>query len=117
MALKQYIEDAIRKCETEKATAVNAAKEKATRETIVPFNTESDRIRDAAIAKHLSEMNDAISSVQSQFAQKKQEINDANENKKRSNAEAVLAAATASVAATYDATIAKLRTILDSVKE
>lgn len=117
MALKQHIEEALKKCEFDKERSISLAKEKATRESVIPYNVECDKLRDAAIAKLTSELNENIAALQKAHADKKQAIIDANEQKKNSNAEVVLAAAVASEAEKYDKIIESLRGILESAKE
>ena len=117
MAIKAYLEEAVRKLESDKAREVAVAKERVTREQIIPFNAEIDKARDAAIAQKQSEMSAQIAAHQEAFAKERQAYIDAAEKKKSDNAAAVIATETSLISAEYDKHIAKLNAQIQEIKE
>jgi hypothetical protein len=115
--IKTHLEEAVRKIELDKERAVAQAKERVTREQIVPFNAEIDKARDAAISQKQNSLNEQIKAHQETFAQERQSFIEAAEKKKNDNANAVLATEVAIVTAEYDRHLAKLRAQIDDVKE
>lgn len=115
--IKPYIENAIKQIEAEKEKQANIVKERVTREKIVPFNTEIDVARDKAIAELTNQMNNSIKSAQDNFNQKKKELIEAGEAKKKENAETVTATEVALVTLVYDKAIMKLTEQVEELKE
>lgn len=117
MSIETIYEQAIRSLEAEKATVANMAKEKATREKIIPFNQEIDKARDEAIAEKQQKLTTTIASLQEKFAKEKQEMIEAAEKKKSENATAVITTETYAVTVEYDKSIAKLNEQIANLKE
>ena len=115
--IKTYLEETLRKIESDKARAIASVKEKVTRELIIPFNAEIDKSRDAAIAQKQAEMNSNIASLQENFAKERQAYIEAAEKKKQENCTAVIATETAVITAEYDKHIAKLVAQIKEIKE
>lgn len=115
--IKTYLEEAVRKIESDKQRAVASIKEKVTREQIIPFNAEIDKSRDAAIAQRQAELNATIATQQEAFAKERQAYIDAAEKKKAENSMAVITSETAVVSAEYDRHIAKLNAQIQEIKE
>lgn len=117
MAIKAYLEQAVRNLEAEKEREVAVIKERVTREKILPYNQEADKGRDLAIAELQSNLNEDISARQDKFAKEKQAIFDENEKRKANNNNAVLATETYTVTVKYDKAITKLKEQIAELKE
>ena len=117
MAFKVHIEEAIKKLQIERERAVVATREKVTREQIIPFNLEIDKARDSAIAQRTEELNAEIKAKQEAFAQERQSFIDSAEKKKADNSKMLLETENAIVVSEYDKLIAKLRELVEEVKE
>ena len=117
MAIKAYLEQAVRNLEAEKEREVAVIKERVTREKIVPYNQEADKGRDLAIAELQQNMNEDITARQAKFVKEKQAIVEENEKRKENNANTVLATETYEVTGKYDKAIAKLNEQIADLKE
>lgn len=115
--IKTVLEQAIKTIEAEKAQKISVIKEKVTREKIAPFNAEIDNARAKALAEVDTEMAQEISAIKQKYEAKKQELIALGEEKKKINAETVLAGETAVIASEYDNHIAKLTAQLAEIKE
>lgn len=115
--IRQFIEEAVRKIEVEKERQCVAAKERVTREKILPYNAEIDKARDEAVAQKQRALNENIVALQETFAKEKQAIAEAAEKKKHDNAEAILASEITSVTVEYEKHIAKLKNQIEDIKE
>ena len=122
------LETTIKSYESEKAQKIAAVKERATREKIVPFNTEIDNYRAKAINELNNELNAKITEINSEasakiaelrkgYEAKKNELVSMGEEKKRTNAETVIATETAAVSVEYDEFISELNAILSKMKQ
>lgn len=109
MSIKSQLEQTIKNLEAERDREVAIIKDKATREKIVPYNQEADKLRDLAIAELQTTMNEDIKARQEKFASDKKAIVEENEKRKENNASAVIATETYAVTVTYDKAIAKLK--------
>ena len=117
MSIKMHLEQAVKSLEAEREKEVSIIKDRATREKIVPYNQEADKLRDLAVAELQQNLNDDIAARQSRFAEEKKAIFDENEKRKESNANAVLATETYSVTVKYDKAIAKLHEQIEDLKD
>lgn len=117
MSIKLHLEQAVKNLESEKATVINAVKERVTREKILPYNKEIDIARDNAIAEKQAALNATIVAHQEHFAKEKQEMISAAENKKQENANAVITTETYTATVEYDKAIAKLNEQISELKE
>lgn len=122
------LESTIKSYEAEKAQRIATVKEKATREKIVPFNAEIDNYRAKALGELTNELNDKINAINAEasakvaelrktYEEKKQELFALGEEKKRTNAETVIATETAAVSVEYDGFISELNAILSKMKQ
>lgn len=117
MSIKAHLEQAVKGLENEKEREVAIIKEKVTREKIVPYNQEADKLRDEAIAELQQNLNNDIALRQAQFGKERQAIIDENEKRKENNANAVLATETYEVTGKYDKAISKLNEQIADLKE
>lgn len=109
MPIKELLLQTIRNLEVEKNTVAASAKDKATKEKIIPYNQEIDKARDLAVAEKQQTLNATILAHQEQFAKDKKEMFEAAERKKADNASAVITSETYAVTVEYDKAIAKLQ--------
>jgi hypothetical protein len=115
--IKSHIEEAVRRIEAEKNQAIASAKERVTREKVLPYNAEVDRMMAEAIAAKQNTMNGAIKSLQEDFAEEKRSIIEAAEKNKADNANCVINAEVSLVSAEYDRNIEKLKKQIEDLKE
>lgn len=116
--INQILEQTIASLENQKAREVATAKERATREKIVPYNTEINQSRDKAIAELQSKLNDKIATLQKEFAEEKQALVDAGEKKKADFAEVTISTEIAIVSDKCDKAIAHIKALInDGSKE
>ena len=106
--IKAVLEQAVKSIEAEKAQQLANAKERVTREKIVPFNTEIDSARAKALAEVDTELTQKVSALRSEYEEKKKELIRLGEEKKKQNADAVLANELSVISIDYDDAIAKL---------
>lgn len=117
MAIKVYLEEAVKRLQVERDRAVAMVNERVTREQIVPFNIEIDKARDSAISQRNEELNAKIKELQEAFALERQSFIDSAEKKKAEHAQAVKETETAIVVAEYDKHIKRLTEQLSEVSE
>jgi hypothetical protein len=115
--IKGYIEQAIASIQAEKEAQINAVKTTVTQEKIIPYNTETDKLRDKAVAEKVAEFNAKVQELQAQLEQDKQEIITAAETDKTNNANTVITTETASISYKYDLQIKKLQDQMASIEE
>lgn len=115
--IKQFLENAIRSIENEKARLVQVAKERATTQKVVPHNQEVDTLRDKALAELQLKHNEQIRLLQEEYAQERQKIISTAENNKAEYTKTVIEAETALVAVECETNIAKLKKQIEELKE
>lgn len=115
--IKSHIEQAIVGMQAEKEAEINVVKTTVTQEKIVPYNAETDKLRDKAIAEKVANFNTKIQELQAQLEKDKQEIITAAEQDKTNNANTVIAIEIASINKKYDTQIQKLQEQLASIEE
>ena len=103
------LKNALKSAEAEKDRAVATAKEKATREKVIPFNAEVDEKLKGAINALTTELNAKIKEMQETFSKEKDELAAQGEKKKSENASAIIATEIAIVSAQYDEAINDLK--------
>ena len=117
MGIKETLEQAIAKLETEKNIEITAATERVTREKVLPNNQAVDVAMQKAFAELDSICSQKIISLQKSVEEDKQRMRDAAEKKKNDFAKSTITAETYAIVAKYDAAITGLEKQLDSVKE
>lgn len=117
MSIKAHLQTAKQALEAEKQREFAVAKEKATREKIVPYNQEIDKKREEAIAVLQKQHNANIVAEQERFANEKQALIDAGEKKKADNASLVIATETSVVTIKYDKAIAKINAQIEELED
>lgn len=117
MVIKQYLEQAIRGIESEKERAINVAKEKVTREKVIPYNNEINISRDNAIKELTETLNKNIADLQQKYAIDKQALIDIGEKKKTEFANSVIEAEISVVSLTCDQAISELKAQIEKIKE
>lgn len=110
--IRAYIEQAIRSIEVEKEQALRQVKERVMQEKIVPFNRETDSLRDKAIQQLSVKHNEAVRALQDKFAEDKADILAKSEQHKKEFADKVVAEEATELIAEYDIAIAKLKETL-----
>lgn len=110
--ISQIIKNALATIENEKQQAVNAAKEKAMREKVIPFNAEADQKTKLAIDELTQELTAKTSALQAEFSKQKENIILLAEAKKKEYAEKVISAECAVVSMKYDSTVSDLTKML-----
>ena len=128
MAIKQYLEEAMKKIAADRDREVSLLKQQVTQEKIIPHNAEIDNVSNTAIAKLQNELaertsveqqshNARVLALQQDFAQKKQEIVDAGIAEKEEFAKTTISSATANITLKYDTEIAKIREQIQALEE
>lgn len=115
--IKAYLLSTQRSIETEKNRLVQQAKEKATREQVVPHNQEVDGLRDKALNELTAKYNENIKALQDAYSLDRQNIINKAEANKADFAKSALETATSLVVLECDQTIAKLQKLIEEVKE
>ena len=117
MAIKQILENALKTIEGEKERAIATAREKATRESVIPNNAKVDSAKTAAIAELNEKLNQKIAALQNEFNASKQQIVEASEKSKSDFATATLETAASMVSLHYDKAITDLKKQISEIKE
>ena len=115
--VKAYLEQAIKSIEAEKEQQIAVIKDRIMREKIMPFNAEIDTFRAKALTEIDNELNQKIAVLKQEYEVKKQELVKLGEEKKKANADSVLASELAVVSVKYDNHIAKLTAQIAEIKE
>lgn len=115
--IKVALEQAIRNIEVDKERKITEVKDRVTREKILPFNTDVDNARAKALAEIDNEFNQRVAELKQECEVKKQELVKLGEEKKKANADSVLATELAIVTIEYDAHIAKLNAQISEISE
>lgn len=115
--IRQYIEQAIKSIEVERDKQVTIAKDRIMREKIAPFNAEIDSARAKALTEVDVEINTKVAEIKQEGEVRKQELIALGEQKKKNNAETVLASELAILTISYDSAISKLNAQLAEIKE
>lgn len=106
--IKTHFETAINGLKTEREKNIAIKREQIMREKILPYNTEIDASRDAAIKELTQKLSEDIAARQQQYATDKQAIITAAEQNKTNNQTAVLNTELAIYTQDYDIAIAEL---------
>ena len=117
MSIKQHYETALKSIESEMERAIAIAKERVTRERIVPNNAEIDNSRAAAINAITTKLNQDIAKLQENFNAEKQAIVEASEKKKAEFAANTIATETSIVSAQYTAAMNELKNAISKIQE
>lgn len=117
MAIKQILENALKAIESEQDRAVSLAKDRVTREKIIPNNTEIDRSKTEAISALQTQLNQDIAKLQEKFAVERNAINEASEKKKAEFAKSVIDAEVSVVTLEYSNTMSALKKQISEIKE
>jgi hypothetical protein len=117
MSIKQHYETAYRNIEAEKERAIATAKEKTTREVIIPKNVEFDNYKNNAINALTTELNEKIANLQKDFNEQKTSIIEATEKKKSDFASCTLNAEIAVVSQKYDSAINELKAAMSKMED
>ena len=115
--IRQILEQTITSLENQKARDIATAKERVTREKIVPYNNEINQSRDKAISELQGTLNAQISSLQKKFGEDKQALIDAGEKKKTDFAEVTISTEVALVSEECDKAINKIKSLINDAKE
>lgn len=115
--VKQHIENAIKQIQAEKERAIVQAKERVTREKVVPHNAEVNQSRDNAISALTQKLNEDIAKLQEAFANERQSLIDIGEKNKAEFANSVIEAEVALVTVNCDQAIADLQKLVEKSKE
>lgn len=115
--IKTYIEECIKKIETERDQRTAGVKATLMREKITPYNADIDSARAKALSELDNEMNAKIVAVRQEYEEKKKEMIELGENKKRANQEVVFTSGLAPYTINYDKAIAKLSAQLKDIQE
>ena len=116
MAIKQILETCLASVEQEKNKAIATAKEKATREKVIPNNQAIDAARTEAINALTTKFNEEMARRQEAFNVEKASIFEASEKKKSEFAEATLEAESSLVSMEYDKHIEKIKKQIAEIK-
>lgn len=117
MSIKQHFENALKNIEADKERAIATAREKVTREKIIPNNSELDRLRAEAINARTAQLNQDIAKLQETFASERQAIIEASEKKKTDFANQVISVEIAVVEQEYNNAITVLKKQISEIKE
>lgn len=115
--IKAYLEQAVKSIEAEKEKQVSIVKDRVVREKIAPYNAEVDNYRAKALTEIDNELATKIAELKATYEAKKAELINLGEEKKKANADSVLAAELAVVTVEFDAHIAKLTAQIAEIKE
>lgn len=115
--IKASLEQAIKNITMEKEKQVSIVKDRVVREKIAPFNAEVDNYRAKALTEIDNELNAKIVELKATYEAKKAELIKLGEEKKKANADSVLAAELAVVTVEFDAHIAKLNAQIAEIKD
>ena len=117
MSIKQILENALKSIENEQERAVSLAKERVTREKIVPKNTEIDRSKTEAINALQAKLNQDIAKLQESFNSERNAIIEASEKKKAEYATSVIQTEISVVTLEFTNTMSALRKQIDEIKD
>lgn len=109
---KQVLDEAIARIEASRQREIEAAKQKAMQEQIIPFNRDIDNSLREAIAELQNEHNSKITKMQQAFEAEKQSLSEAANNKKNAFAETTLTTAVLAINAEADSAISKIKEII-----
>lgn len=115
--IKNFLMQAKTSIENEKQNAINTAKDKITREQIVPHNQEIDKARDAAIAELTTAYNAKVKALQDELTANKQTLIEKGETEKKNFANTSIEVETLKVSQQYDAAIEKLTEQIEEIEE
>lgn len=115
--IKEYLEQTIKSIETEKEKKVAEIKARLMQEKIAPFNAEVDEYRAKALTELDAQLNQKIAVLKQEYEAKKQELVKLGEEKKKANADTVLASDLAVVTVEFDKHINKLKAQIAEIKE
>lgn len=117
MAIKDIITNSINSVNSEKARAVEVAKQKAMQEVVIPHNAEVDKQYNEAIKELTDEYNKDITERKQKFDNEKQALAEMAMHNKTNFQNATLNAVGTEVSAIYDGTLAELEDILKKHEE
>ena len=106
---KQFFEETIAKIEANRQRDIEAAKQKAMQEQIIPFQRDIDNSLRDAIAELQTQHNAKIAQMQQIFEAEKKSLFEAANDRKTAYAETTIATAISVINAEADNAIAKLR--------
>lgn len=115
--IKNFLMQAKTSIENEKQNAINTAKDKVTREQIIPHNQEIDKARDAAIAELTTAYNAKVKALQDELTANKQTLIEKGETEKKNFANTSIEVATIEVSKKYDDNIALLTEQIKNIEE
>ena len=115
--MKSILEQAIKSIEAKRDNEVTVIKDRIVREKIAPYNAEVDAYRAKALQEIDAELTTKIADLKAEYEGKKQELVQLGEEKKKANADSVLATELAVVTIKYDSEIAKLQAQIAEIKE
>lgn len=115
--IKAYLEQAIKNIEVEREKQVSIVKDRVVREKIAPFNADVDAYRAKALSEIDSELATKITDLKAEYEAKKAELVRLGEEKKKTNAETVLASELAVITVEFDTAIAKLTAQIAEIEE
>lgn len=115
--IKAYLEQAVKSIEVEREKQVSIIKDRVVREKIAPYNAEVDNYRAKALTEIDNELNAKIVELKAEYEAKKAELIKLGEEKKKANAESVLASELAVVTVEFDSAISKLNAQIAEIKE
>ena len=105
MSIKQHFETALKSIQVERERAVAVAREKVTREKIIPHNQEVDKSMNEAIAEITRLRDAAIAKVEEKFAADRQALVDEGARQKNDFADKAIREEIAYIDAQYDGAI------------
>ena len=117
MSIKQHAENALKNMQAERDRELAIARERVTREKIVPNNQEVDSAMAKAMEEITKQRDEAISQVQAQFSDNRTALIEEAARQKNTFAERVMAEETAVINAKYDSAEADLAAIIEKYSE
>lgn len=110
--IRTHIEQAIRNIEIEKDQELRKVRDHLYAEKIVPFNRETDALRDKAIQQLSAKHEESVRALREQFEKDKADILAKSEQHKKDYATEVVNEEASALIKEYDATIAALKKTL-----
>ena len=115
--IKQIMEQSIAQIEGDRQRKIESERQRVIREKVVPFNAEIDDALRDAVAEENRQLNATISAVQARFEEKRKELNEAAERKKKEYADTEIATAVAAINAKADDAIRHIKEYLEKQGE
>lgn len=115
--MKSILEQAVKSIEAKRDSEIAIIKDRVLREKVAPYNAEVDSYRAKALTEIDNELATKIAELKATYEAKKADLVKIGEEKKKANADSVLAAELAVITIKYDGEIAKLNAQIADIKE